>query len=159
MPITTPTNTSIKILTSFDNETNWLYHDGTGWHKYTGDLTSDFINSNSNTDLQTYFVNKSVTQLTNDLSGLGIIPISLGFMWQLKTTNVTITPTVSPVTLTYQSLPHIEYASYGRYDENLTFGVKIIRDPNDSTKTNQMAVKNLTNRTRILNPNLIVTTN
>lgn len=158
MPVTLPTNTSVKIFTSFDNGTNWLYHDGTGWHKFTGDITQNWTSSNSNTDLQTYFNNLSMTTLKSDLSSLSINPISLDFMWQLNTTDLTVTPTVSPVTLTYLSLPHNEFASYGRYNENVTFGVKIIRDPLDNTKTNQIAIKNLSNVSRVANPNVIVTT-
>jgi len=160
MPVTLPSvNTTCKILTSFDNGTNWLYKDGTGWHKYTGNLIINWTSSNSNVDLQVYFTNLSMITLKSDLSSLSISPVSLDFMWQLNTTDLTITPTVSPVTLTYTTLPHLEASTFGRYDDAYaTFGVKIIRDPNDNTKTNQMAVKNLSNKSRIANPNVIVTT-
>jgi len=158
MPVVIPTNTNVKCLFSVDNGVNWLYKDGTGFHKYTGDLTVTWTSSNVNTELQTYFTNLPVTQLKSDLNSLSIIPISLDFAWDMSTSDLMVTPTISPVTLIYTTLPHNEFASYGRYDENVTFGVKIIRDPNDNTKTNQMAIKNLSNRNRTANPNVIVTT-
>lgn len=149
MPFTIPTNTSIKTLVSFDNGTNWLYHDGTGWHKFTGDITQSWTNYNSNTDLQTYFTSLTITQLNNDLSSLGISPITLDFIWQLNTSDLTITPSVSPVTMVYTTKSHTEFASYGRYDEtSVTFGIKRIG-------TSTLAMKNLSNKTRVAIPNVL----
>jgi hypothetical protein len=159
IPVTILANTGIKFLFTVDNGVNWLYKDGTGIHKYTGDLNIAWTSYSNNTDLQTYFTNLPITTLTTDLSGLSIVPVSLDFAWQFSTTDITITPIASTLTMTYTTLPHLEYSTFGRYDDAYaTFGVKIIRDPLDNTKTNQMAVKNLTNRNRTVNPNLIVTT-
>jgi lambda repressor-like predicted transcriptional regulator len=159
MPFTTPTNTSIKTLTTFDNGTNWLYHNGTGWHKFTGDITQSWTGSNSNTDLQTYFTNLSMTQLKTDLSALNIIPVALDFIWQLNTSTLSVTPSIGQVTMVYTTLSHLEAASFGSYDEQyVKFGVKKILDPTDTTKTNQMSIKNLTAQSRTIIPNVLITT-
>lgn len=159
MPFTIPTNTSIKTLTSFDNGTNWLYHDGTGWHKFVGDITQSWSSSNSNTSLQTYFTNLSMAQLKSDLNSLSITPVTLDFIWQLNNTDLTVTPSIGQITMVYTTLSHLEAASFGSYDEQyVKFGVKKILDPADTTKTNQMSIKNLTTQSRTIIPNVLITT-
>ena len=150
IPIIIPTNTSCKMLTSFNNGINWLYRSGGIWNKYNGDLSIDWVNSNSSTDLQTYFTSLNMSTLTTDLSGLDIVPVSLDFCFQLNTQILTSTPTISPITLVYTNAPHTELASYGSYDEigTMRFGVKRV---NNST----LAVKNLTSKDRIVRVNVL----
>lgn len=149
IPTTTPTNTSVKCLFSVDNKVNWLYKDVTGIHKYTGDITQDWTNYNSSSDLQTYFLNLSMSQLTTDLSSLGIIPVSLDFMWQLNTSDLNQTPSISAITMVYINAPHTEFASYGSYEEtSVKFGIKKISN-------SQIAIKNLGNKTRTIKVNVI----
>lgn len=149
MPITIPINTSCKVLFSVDNCVNWLYKDGTGIHKYTEDLTTNWTRSNSNTELQTYFTNLTITQLTSDLSGLGIVPINLDFVWQLNTTDLSVTPSISPITLNYTTKSHTELASCGGYTESVRFGVKRISNT-------QLSIKNLSTSTRTVSANVII---
>ena len=150
IPVTTPTNTTIKVLFSVDNGTNWLYKDGTGLHKYTGDLTVAWTSSNSNTDLQTYFAGLTVAQLTTNLSGLSITPIGLDFIFQLNTTDITVTPTVSALTLDYVANGYTQLASFGGYDEQyVKFGVKRI-------SSSMLGVKNLTSTTKKINVNVVL---
>jgi hypothetical protein len=135
MPTTTPANTASNVLTSFDNRKNWLYHDTEGWHIYSGDLTSAWSNSNTNTDLQAYFTNLSTAQLTSDLSLVGITPLSLDFCWQLETTDSTQTPSVSATTCNYTTAEHLEGASVGSFSADGTrYGLKIISDTSLSIK-------------------------
>jgi hypothetical protein len=142
IPVNIPNNTTIKILFSVDNGTNWLYKDGTGIHKFTGDINQDWINYNSNTDLQIYFTNLSITQLISDLNNLQITPISLDLAFQLNTTDITVTPSVSAITLNYTTPSHREFASFGGYDEsNVKFNVKRI-------SSSALVVKNNTSTTR-----------
>ena len=124
IPVTVPTNTSIKILTSFDGRTNWLYRDGTGWHKYTGDLTIDWASSNSNTELQSYFTNLTITQLTTDLSSLGITPTNIDFSIQFITTDITTSPVVSSITMNYLSNSRYEQATIGKIDSTADYGLQ-----------------------------------
>ncbi|PJI07030.1 MULTISPECIES: LamG domain-containing protein [Clostridium] len=138
IPITLPTNTAVKCLFSVDNNTTWLYKDSNGIHKFTDDLSSDWGNKgNSNTDLQTYFTNLTLEQLKNDLTVLGIIPSTLGFAFQLSTTDNTVTPCISPITLNYKTMAHDEIASCGSYDETtVKFQIKKVDDTTFSIKNN-----------------------
>lgn len=138
IPTTIPTNTSIKCLFSVDNFTNYLYYDGSSIQKFTGTLTSDWgSTSSSYTQLQTLFTNLTVANLTTMLNTLGIIPMNLDFAFQLNTTDTTVTPTISTITMVYTTLAHEEYADIGKYDSVVAdYGVKRI---NNST----LAVKNL----------------
>lgn len=151
IPVTTPTNTSIKCLFSVNNGVDWLYKDGTGINKYTGDLTQIWTSSNTNTELQTYFTNLSMTQLTSDLSALEITPVSLYFAFQLNTNDVTITPSVNAITMIYATSPHTELASFGSYEESgvVKFGVKRVSN-------SVLSVKNLTNKSRKINVNVLL---
>lgn len=150
IPVTLPSvNTTCKILTSFDNGVNYLYHDGTGWHKYTGDLMVVWTSSNLNTDLQTYFTNKSIADLTSDLSGLGIVPVSLDFAFQLNSQNTSETPSVSATTMVYINKAHNEFASYGNYSSsNVEFGVKRISN-------SSIGVKNLQSTSKTIKVNIV----
>lgn len=136
IPVTTPTNTTVKCLASFNNRTNWLYHDATnGWTKYTGDLTSVWTNSNTYTDLQTYFTNKTIASLATDLSSLSISPVSLDLIFQLETTDATATPSISVLTCNYTTNSHIEGASVGSFSADGTrYGLKIIDSASFSIK-------------------------
>lgn len=150
IPVATPTDTSVKCLFSVDNRANWLYKDGTGIHVYSGSMEVDWVNSNTNIELQTYFTNLTLEQLTSDLSGLGIIPTTLDFCFQLNSSNINITPTISTITLVYLEADHTEYASYGSYDEtNVKFGIKRL----SSTK---LGIKNLSTITRSVKLNILL---
>jgi hypothetical protein len=83
----------------------------------------------------------------------------LDFIWQLNTTDLTVTPSIGQVTMVYTTPSHLEEASFGSYDEQyVKFGVKKILDPTDTTKTNQMLIKNLTTQSRTIIPNVLITT-
>jgi hypothetical protein len=148
IPVIMPTSTSIKCLFSVDNKQNWLYYDGTNINKFTGDITISWTNYSSNTQLQTLFTNLSITTLTTMLSSLEIIPIALDFMFQLNTTDLTVTPSISAITMNYITKGHTEFATIGRYDESVSFGVKRI-------SSSQLGVKNLTNKSRSININIV----
>ena len=145
IPTTIPTNTSIKCLFSVDNFTNYLYYDGSSIQKFTGTLTSDWgSTSSSYTQLQTLFTNLTVANLTTMLNSLGIIPMNLDFAFQLNTTDTTVTPTISTITMVYTTFAHEEYADIGKYDSLVAdYGVKRI---NNST----LAVKNLKGVTKTI---------
>lgn len=148
--ITTPTNTSVKCLFSVDNKTNWLYKDGTGIHKFTGDMAINWTSSNQFSELSTYFTNLPKTTLATDLNSLGITPVNLDLAFQLSTNDITVTPSIGKITLVYVTPQHTEYASYGSYDETtVRFGVKVV---NDTT----LAIKNLSTITRNVNVNVLV---
>lgn len=152
MPVIIPTNTSAKCLFSVDNGSSWLYKDGTGIHKYTGDLTQSWTSGNTNTELQTYFTNLSIAQLKFDLTSLGLEPLTLDFIWQLSTSDLSVTPTINPITSIYTEAPHTELASFGGYSESyVRFGVKRVN-------SNTLAVKNLTSKARKINVNVAIKT-
>ncbi|MFT8350019.1 GDSL-type esterase/lipase family protein [Clostridium saccharoperbutylacetonicum] len=149
IPIDTPTNTSIKFLFSVDKRNNWLYKDGTEIHKFTGDLTTSWTNYNSNTDLQTYFTNLTITQLITDLSSLSIIPTTLDIICLPFTSDNTVTPTVYPIIINYSTKQHNEMSTFGRYDDNnVTFGMQWI---NSTT----LGIKNHTTSTRTAQVNAV----
>lgn len=149
--VTIPTNTSVKVLFSVDNGVNYLYKDGTGIHKYTGDLTIAWTSSNQWSEISTYFTNLSIATLTSDLASLGIAPITLDFIFQLNTTDNTVTPSIGKITLVYVETSHTELASFGGYSESTMFGVKII---NSTT----LGVKNNTATTKIASVNVLLGT-
>ena len=150
IPITLPSaNTTCKCLVSFDNGVNYLYHDGTGWHKYTGDLTIAWISSNQVPEVSTYFTNLSITTLITNLSSLGIVPISFDMAFQLSTSDTSQTPTVSAITMVYVNKPHNEFASIGKYSDSYAeFGVKRIN-------SSSIGVKNLTNSSKTVKVNIV----
>jgi hypothetical protein len=152
IPVTTPTNTSIKGLFSVDGRQNWLYKDGTGIHKYTGDLTQTLTNYNSNTELQTYFSNLTMTQLTNDLSSLGIVPMSLDLFIQLVSSDGLNTPTLSAPTLVYVTMSHEEFGLLGDYTSlKADYAIKKIND-------SSFVLKNLTSTTKTIKVNVVLGT-
>jgi hypothetical protein len=150
IPCTIPTNTNIKCLFSVDNKNTWLYYDGTSIKKFIGDITQDWsITSSSYTQLQTYFSNKSIASLISDLNSLGIVPVSLDFCFQLLSSDLTLTPSISPITMVYITTSHTEFASMGSYDEQyVKFGIKKVSN-------SEIAVKNLSNKTRIIKVNVV----
>lgn len=130
VPVTTPEGTSVKMLYSVDNRQHWLYNDANSVPQlFTGDITQEWTNFNTNSDLQTYFSNRTLAQLTADLSALGITPVSLDFCWQLETTDSSATPTVSNLTMNVSSGNgnHLEGADVGSFaDSNSLLGLKIL---------------------------------
>jgi hypothetical protein len=125
----TPTNTNIKYLISFDNKTNWLYHDTEGWHIYTDDLSVDWINSNTKAEIETYFTNKPVADIVTDLSALGITPIAIDFAIQLSTTDTTVTPSIDLISITADNKPYMQVVSIGKFgDVNVDYNIKRISD-------------------------------
>jgi hypothetical protein len=149
IPTTIPTNTSVKCLFSVDNYANYLYYDGNSIKKFTGDLTIDWsTTSNSVSQIQSLFTNLSITSLNSMLSSLGITAVNLDLVFQLNTTDVTATPSISSITMNYITKGHTEFATIGRYDESVSFGVKRI-------SSSQLGVKNLTNKSRSINVNIV----
>ena len=128
-----------------DNFTNYLYYDGSSIQKFTGTLTSDWgSTSSSYTQLQTLFTNLTVANLTTMLNSLGIIPMNLDFAFQLNTTDTTVTPTISTITMVYTTFAHEEYGDIGKYDSIVAdYGIKRI---NNST----LAIKNLKGVTKTI---------
>ena len=145
IPTTVPANTSIKCLFSVDNKTNWLYYDGTNIQKFTGILTSDWgTTCSSYMQIQTLFTNLTITNLTTMLSSLGITPVNLDFAFQLNTTDINVTPSISPITMVYTTFAHEEYGDIGKYDSIVAdYGIKRI---NNST----LAIKNLKGVTKTI---------
>lgn len=132
IPVITPTNTSVKILTLFDGRNTWLYHDNSGWHSF-GAISEEWTTSNSNEELQNYFTNLSTTQLAIDL---GYTPTSIDFIFQLETSDATVTPVVSALTMSYTAVGDLECADVGSYDDSCSrYGLKI-------TSSTQLSVKN-----------------
>ncbi len=133
VPVTIPTNTSVKILASFDGRKSWLYHDIIGWHEYTETLSEEWKTSNSNTELQSYFTGITITQLASDL---GYTPQSIDFIFQLGTGDPTVTPVVSALIMNYTVVGGLECADVGSYDDTCSrYGLKI-------TSPTQLSVKN-----------------
>lgn len=157
MTQTTPTNTYVKWLVSFDGRKKWLYHDGTGWHiaidTTSGNLSDSgaFTNSNIYTDVHTYFTNLIMTQLTTDLSSLGISPIQLDFAWLLGTTDGLNTPSLAYITIGYTTAVRNEVATSGKYlGLNNDYGIRRI----SSTQTN-IRKKSIGDNVYII-PNMII---
>ena len=150
IPVTLPSaNTTCKCLVSLDNGINWLYRSSGILYKYTGDLTTSWTSSNLNTDLQTYFSNINLNTLTNDLSSLGITPISLNFAFQLSTSDLAQTPSVSAITMVYVNKSHNEFASFGSYSDSYSmYGVKRIN-------SSSIGVKNKSAVTKVIKVNLV----
>lgn len=151
IPNTIPTNTSIKCLFSVDNYTNYLYYDGTSIQKFAGNLTSDWSSVSSTiSQIQTLFTNLSMSNLTNMLSSLGITPINLDLIFQLNTTDITITPSISTITMVYTTGGHTEFASFGSYDESYPkFSIKRVNN-------SQLSIRNNTTKTRTINVNCVL---
>lgn len=132
IPVTASVDTSVKILTSFDGRKTWLYHDNSGWHSF-GTIGSEWTVSNSCTELQNYFTDLSITQLTADL---GYTPTTIDFMFQLETQDASVTPIVSAITMNYSMVGDFECADVGSYDDNCSsYGLKI-------TSPTQLSLKN-----------------
>ncbi|PJI07029.1 MULTISPECIES: LamG-like jellyroll fold domain-containing protein [Clostridium] len=155
--VATPANTSIKWLVSFDGRKKWLYHDGNGWHIAVdtgagGNLSdsSAFTNGNLYSDIEAYFTNLTIAQLTADLSGLSVNPVQLDFAWLLSTTDVTITPSMGETIIDYTENSHYEQALQGTFrDKIVSYGVKRI----SSTTT---GIKKISEGTTNIIPNIII---
>ncbi len=103
---TTPTNTSIKYLVSFDNRTTWKYWDGDSWEISSLD------------DLQTNGMEKSaleaISQAQWESSG-GFSPgttTTLDFAADLKTTDATVTPSLDNIQVSHILAPHSIISSF-----------------------------------------------
>lgn len=110
-----PVGTSIKCLVSFDNRITWKYFDGVGWTQVPTGLEDLQGYGNTITALQTGFSNFST-------SGIDFID----FAFDLKTTDVTKTPSIDYVSVVYTSPTHYELSSHGSYSSNSEYGVKRI---------------------------------
>ncbi len=131
IPVNVPANTSVKILTSFDGRKTWLYHDNSGWHSF-GTISSEWTTSNSNEELQNYFTNLSMSKLAADL---GYTPTTIDFIFQLETTDASVTPVVFALTLNYSSIGGLEGADVGSYDDTVSrYGLRITDNTHLSIK-------------------------
>ncbi|KKQ52233.1 MAG: hypothetical protein US70_C0010G0038, partial [Parcubacteria group bacterium GW2011_GWD2_38_11] len=95
---TTPANTTLKYLVSFDNRSTWKYWNGSSW-----------VNSslaNLETDGMTKSIMEGISQVQWGASG-GFVPLSgtLDFAVSLKTTDAAVTPTVGSINVNYELLP------------------------------------------------------
>ena len=93
---TTPTNTDIKYLTSFDNRSTWKYWDGSAWQ--TSDLASIETNGNSNTVLEGL-------STANWESAGGFTSGTLDFAVSLSTTDTAVTPSLDQISVNYSYTP------------------------------------------------------
>ncbi|MFZ2188032.1 MAG: fibronectin type III domain-containing protein, partial [Candidatus Moraniibacteriota bacterium] len=98
---TTPTNTSIKYLVSFDNRNTWKYFDGSIWQETTLD----------NTNLQLQGMEKdyleAITQNQWEASG-GFVPggtAILDFAADLNSTDSAVTPSIDNIRVNHSSNP------------------------------------------------------
>lgn len=149
IPVMALANTSVKILTSFDGRKTWLYHGNSGWHSF-GTVGSEWTISNSNTELQNYFTNLSMAQLSSDL---GYTPNSIDFMFQLETSDPAVTPVVSAITMNYSTVGGFGYADVGTYDDTCSrYGLKI-------TSPTQFSIKNKDTASHTISVDIVPLTN
>jgi len=87
---TSPTNTTIKGLVSFDSRSTWEKWGGSSWTTHTGGL-SNLQTGNTITELQTGFTNLTIASGINNLD----------FAFDLGTTNSGVTPSVDLITVDY----------------------------------------------------------
>lgn len=140
IPVIAPDSTSVKILTSFDGRKTWLYHDNSGWHSF-GTIGEEWTVCNSSTELQDYFTNLTMKQLTTDL---GYLPTSIDFMFQLETADDEKTPVVSALTMNCNTIGGFQYADVGSYgDTTSRYGLKIDGDSQLSVKNKDTASHNI----------------
>jgi len=125
---TTPANTSIKYLVSFDNRSNWKYWDGDSWETTTL----------SNANLQSYGMASStvaaITQSQWETSG-GFTPgttATLDFAADLKTTDASATPSLDNISVNYQYYPVTATSGSSNVDFN-TEGNYTQQDATDGT--------------------------
>ncbi|WP_297419493.1 LamG-like jellyroll fold domain-containing protein [Clostridium sp.] len=154
--VSTPTNSSIKWLVSFDNRQNWLsYNATTGFAIQSANssllTSSSFNTSNIYSDFETYFTNLTMTKLTSDLSALSISPTQLDFAWLLNTTNTNVTPSINVITINYNTLSHYELAIGGKYNSNYAdYGVKVCVSNTTST------IKKISSGAANIIPNVVI---
>lgn len=88
---TTPSGTSVKCLVSLNNGDTWLYHNGTSWQEAAGvDLRAKF-NATSMT----------IAQMQAGMTNMVVGDEVIRFAFDLATTNTSLTPEISQVTVMY----------------------------------------------------------
>ncbi|HCO99546.1 MAG TPA: hypothetical protein DIT56_02995 [Candidatus Moranbacteria bacterium] len=95
----TPTNTTLKYLVSFDNRNTWKYWNGSAWTNSSLD--------NLETEGMVKTTVEAITQAQWEAAGGFVISANgtLDFAASLKTTDATVTPTLSNINVAYEILP------------------------------------------------------
>jgi uncharacterized protein (TIGR02145 family) len=110
---TTPENTSLKYLTSFDDRTTWKYWNGSSWTTTTLDDLQ--TNGNSNTELE------ALTETNwSSTGGFGAgTTTTLDFAVDLSTTDDSVTPELDQIEVSYEYYPistdTIDFTTEGNY--------------------------------------------
>lgn len=102
---TTPTNTSLKYLVSFDNRATWKFWNGSAW-------TNSSL-ANLETDGMVKSSVEGISQAQWETTG-GFKTVASGtldFAVSLKTTDATATPTLSNINVNYEILPPVLISS------------------------------------------------
>lgn len=122
---TTPANTDIRWLVSFDGRTTWKKWDGDAWVVHTDGLTGDWAVANTKAQVEDGLDELPVPQ-----------PETLDFAFALKTTDAAATPSVDKLELVYNE--NVSYApgTVGKEGASTEFGVRRI-DPTHTRVTNQ----------------------
>lgn len=110
---TTPTNTNLKYLVSFDGRSTWKYWDGDSWEVSTlGDLQT---NGNSNSELEAL----STANWGSTGGFQSGSTTTIDFAVDLSTTDSNATPELDQISVSYEYLPEfadtIDFTTSGNY--------------------------------------------
>lgn len=122
---TTPTNTDVRWLVSFDGRATWSVWDGDAWVEHTGGLAGDWSAANTKAELEDGMDELPVPQ-----------PETLDFAFALKTTDAGVSPSVDGLSLTYTELSAYAPATVGATGAGQQFEVQRI-DPTHTKVTNK----------------------
>jgi len=136
--VSSPTNTDLRWLVSFDGNQTWKKWAGSSWNDFNGGL-SDISGGNSTAEVQTGLSNYEIQEGDT----------SLGFAWGLFTTNNQASPVIDAVVVTYNEASRYDPAIIGGYSSSIAeFGVRRI----SPTETK---IKNLTGTTQKIHASVI----
>lgn len=110
---TTPTNTGIKMLVSFDGRTTWKKWNGSSWATHTGGL-SNLSTGNTLAEVVTGLTAYSVQ----------VADTFLDLAWDLSTSDASVTPSIDAVSINYDEDTYYDMASVGSYASGAEFGVR-----------------------------------
>ncbi len=107
---TTPANTNIKYLVSFDNKVTWKYWDGSSWQ--TSTLANIATNGMTKTTLE------GISQ-SNWTASNGFTPGTLDFAASLSTTSTSVTPLLDNIQISYTN-PQTQTLTSNTYNTELS---------------------------------------
>jgi hypothetical protein len=110
MTQTTPTNTNLKYLVSFDNQSTWKYWNGSAWTAST--LGNIATNGMTKTTIE------AITQAQWSASG-GFTAGTLDFAANLSTTDLNFTPSLDNIAVNY-NLPQTQTLTSSAYNTELS---------------------------------------